>query len=148
VSGGLAYCGHPMTAPRECGMCLAEARAEVGRLRGERDDWYVTTRQRCEELAATERKLAEAREGLAWYGERARSLANKFDPQHPEKFASYVLAIFTELSLDGGKRAALGEAEKDVLFTDHVSERTGESDRRMVFDADFNPPSEGKGGGA
>ena len=29
----LAYCGHPMTAPRECGQCLAEARAEVERLR-------------------------------------------------------------------------------------------------------------------
>ena len=32
-SGELAYCGHSMTAVRECGQCLAEARAEVERLR-------------------------------------------------------------------------------------------------------------------
>ena len=30
-SGELAYCGHPMTSPRECGQCLAGARAEVER---------------------------------------------------------------------------------------------------------------------
>ena len=28
-----AYCGHPMTAPRECGVCLAQSRAEVEQLR-------------------------------------------------------------------------------------------------------------------
>ena len=33
MSGELAYCGHSMTAVRECGPCLAEARAEVERLR-------------------------------------------------------------------------------------------------------------------
>lgn len=61
------------------------------------------------DLVAKETEIARLREALAWYAERASSLANKDWKDN----ADYALAIFAELSLDGGirARAAIGKGE-------------------------------------
>lgn len=49
-------------------------------------------------------QIDAALKACEWYAERARSLATKFDVKNPSRSGDYVLAIFTELSLDGGRR--------------------------------------------
>ena len=57
------------------------------------------------EIVALRAKVARMTTALEWYSERAKSLAKKFDPKYPERYAEYSLAIFTELSLDGGEES-------------------------------------------
>ncbi|KKL70589.1 hypothetical protein LCGC14_2103390 [marine sediment metagenome] len=76
-------------------VALKERVQEVDLLKRERDDYKA---------------LAERRKkALEWYGNRAESLIDFI-----KKPDSYLLAIYTELSLDGGKRAraAIEEEEK------------------------------------
>lgn len=59
-------------------------------------------------IASLSTEGVKEREALEWYRERAKSLAEKDWQSNPD----YAMAIFTELSLDGGGRAdkALGRA--------------------------------------
>lgn len=54
-------------------------------------------------LASAVEEIEKLRSALGWYGEKAKSLAEKDWRKHP----SYAEAIFTELSLDAGRRAGL-----------------------------------------
>ena len=54
-----------------------------------------------EEMAILARQLLRAQEQLNWYGEKAESLSVKDWKKNPD----YALAIFTELSLDAGRRS-------------------------------------------
>jgi len=60
----LAYCGHPMTAPRECGQCLAEARAEVERLEAARENDAFTRDVLRREIARHRAAAERLREAL------------------------------------------------------------------------------------
>lgn len=53
------------------------------------------------ELATLREQLRIADAALEWYGERSASLAEKDWKNNPD----YVMAIFTELHIDGGRRS-------------------------------------------
>lgn len=57
---------------------------------------------------------------IKWYEEIANSCAS-FDHKKPELFGQKILAIFTELSLDGGKRA-----KEAVKILNKYGENNGE----------------------
>ena len=120
-SAQLAHCGHPMTAPRECGQCLAEARAKVERLKAERDHARealqdeVRLRGELQNRAeAAERKLKETRKELStvkiqmwlirlgrdwWILQASRAMS-------PERFKE-----LQDVPADEKARAALGEGK-------------------------------------
>lgn len=60
-------------------------------------------------------------DALEWYAERARSLASRMDAsamqsgRMPQRDADYIMAVLTELALDGGRRARESSDPERVL---------------------------------
>ena len=131
MSGELAYCGHSMTAVRECGQCLAEARAEVERqskamvILDEQVGKYQVEVERWKEHYQTAQEAWVAEIKLRQAAERqfveARAALGRIASMGLDCPAGMDEGYFNKLSAQGAvgvaarclaARAALGEGEK------------------------------------
>lgn len=88
---------------------------------GKADQLYDSARhaERVEVQAGIDRLKSLVKEAVAaleWYGERAGSIGKRLEAFKEGKDLDYIMALLTELSLDGGKRAEqiAGRARKEL----------------------------------